>query len=176
MSEESKRKSYFLEFTDALGAEYKCDLLNDKLLDQLGLRVNDVKEVRLDFQKMHDYFYAEEIPSFGYTTVAGGSLGLDLITYAKGVFQVQPFLRYDKGHKQGLKTEHLNPKLRVIKNSKEWYLPDKGGINIFQGLPHVLEVAYPIHWKAYDPDDLDNAIEGEIRHKFKKRPSSDSER
>jgi len=168
---DEKRKRLVLEFVDALGCKYESDLLNDCLLDQLNLKQEDIKEVKLDFKDMPGYFYSEDIPSLGYTTVAGGSLGFDLITYAKGTYQLQPFLRYDKGHKEGLKTEHLNPKLRVVYNRKEWYLPDKGGVNVFgEALPHIIETLYPIEWKACDPDNSDIELGGKIEKRIKKKP------
>jgi hypothetical protein len=107
----------------------------------------------------------------GNTTVGGGSIGFNIITYRKGEYEIQPFLRFDKGHEEGLKTEHLNPKLRVVHNNRELYLPEKNGTNIFGRGFHMLELGYPFEWAVYS-DEQEEIMKGKVEKKTKTKPEN----
>jgi hypothetical protein len=158
MNEKKKRKKMIFQLEDGFDT-YTCDLLNDDILDNLNLNQEDIKEVQITFCKMPGYLYNEGIPFLGKTTVGGGSFGVGIYTYDKGEYEIQPFLRYDKGHKEGLSLSHVNPQVRLIPPSKkEFYLPDKSTkYNIFgKDFPELMVLAYPIQWMCYNPNDKDS--------------------
>ena len=112
--------------------DYQCEFPNNSILDYLNLTPDKVFNVELSFEDMPGYFYDEDIAHLGRITVGGGSFGVQMFTQ-NGLFELQFFLRYDRGHKRGFKTQHFNPQLRVIyPNGNEIYLPEKGTkYNIF---------------------------------------------
>ena len=171
MSKEKKRKKLILQLEDGNYC-YNCDLLNDNILDNLNIKQEDLKNVEFTFWDMPGYLYDERINFLGKTTVGGGSFGVGIYTYSKGNYEIQPFLRYDKGHKQGLKLSHVNPQLRlVLPNGKEIYLPDKSTkYGVFgEKMPELMVLAYPIQWTCYDPDDEKKVIGGTIKEKKKRK-------
>ena len=131
---------------------YQCEFPNDLILDYLNLTRDKVLDVELSFKNMPGYFYEEDIAYLGRITVGGGSFGVQMAT-TMGLFELQPFFRYDRGHKHGLKIPHFNPTLRVVyPNGKTIYLPEKGTkYNIFgKNMPEVLRIDTNIYyWKAY---------------------------
>lgn len=164
------RKYLILELSDAFGNYYRTDLLNDRLLDQLNLKQADIKEVKASFKDMPGYFYDEYIRQLGNTTVGGGSIGFEIATYSKGDYEVQPFLRLDRGHKEGLKTEHLNPKVRVMHGNNEFILPEETGTNIFGRDFKRIEIGYPFEWTITNSYEPENKQKGKVVRKIKKKP------
>jgi len=109
---------------------YHCELPNDEILDCINLTRDDVLKVGFSFVDMPGYFYREDIAFLGNVVVGGGSLGVGIDTTI-GRFELQPFLRYDKGHKSGLRARHFNPKLRIIyPNGKVAYLPPEEKVEL----------------------------------------------
>jgi hypothetical protein len=152
---------------------YQCEFPNNLMLDYLNLTCDQVLNVELSFKDMPGYFYEEDIAHFGRITVGGGSFGIQMAT-TMGLFELQPFLRYDRGHKRGLKVDHFNPMLRVVYPSgTSIYLPEKSTkYNIFgKKMPEILRIETDIHyWKAYSLGKTEKVFEGKIKKKFKKKP------